>query len=97
MTPAVEHAWVAVMQSFATIALILATFGFILGIVKPADAPKYVGAIVGFVIALILIPVALANLWSTIPLWRRFGLAVVGIVVWQLRGWRRQSRNKKGD
>jgi len=84
------NTWMTITQSFATIALILTGIGLMLGIVKPAEALKYVGAILGTAIMVILIPGALANLWSAISLWRWIGLAVIGIVVLQ---WRRPRRD----
>ena len=55
--------WVALAGSLAMIALILTAFGLMLGIVKPADAVKHVGAILGIVIALMLVPGALVSAW----------------------------------
>jgi hypothetical protein len=40
----------------ATIALVLAAFGLMLGIVKPADAPKHIGAIPVIVVGLMVVP-----------------------------------------
>jgi len=84
-------AWVSLTQSLAIIAIILTAFGLMLGIVKPADALKHVGAILGIVVLLMLVPDALMSLWSAIPLWQWIGLAVIGIVILQWRRPRRQS------
>jgi predicted tellurium resistance membrane protein TerC len=88
------HGWVVFMGSLATIALILTAFGLMLGIVKPADAVKHVGAILGIVIALMLVPGALVSAWSSLSLWQRIALAAIGIGVWQWRRPRRQPRDK---
>ena len=61
------------------IALILIAFGLVLGIVKTADAPKRVGAIVGVVIVLIFIPGILLNIWSGLSLWQRVAMLAIGI------------------
>jgi hypothetical protein len=90
----IGHAWVTLIQSLAAIALILTAFGLMLGIVKPADALKHVGVVLGMVIVLMLIPNILMNLWSAISLWQWIGLAVIGIVIWQWRRPRRQARNR---
>lgn len=47
----------------AAIAFILTAFGIMLGIVKPADALRRVGAILGIVVLLMVIPVTLVNVW----------------------------------
>jgi hypothetical protein len=80
--------------SFATIAFILTAFGLMLRIVKPADALKRLGAILGAVIALICIPGILVIAWSGMPLWVKIGLVAIGIGAWQWRRPQRQQRKK---
>ena len=91
------HGWVTLIGSLATIALILAAVGLMLRIVKPADVLKHVGALLGIVIALIVIPCVLVSAWSQIPVWQRIALAAVGIGVCQWRRPRRQTRKRKED
>ena len=90
----IGHAWVTLIQSLAAIALILTAFGLMLGIVKPADALKHVGVVLGMVIVLMLIPNILMNLWSAISLWQWIGLAAIGVAIWQWRRPRRQSEKR---
>jgi hypothetical protein len=75
--------WLTLIGSLAIIALILTAFGLMLGVVKPADAPKRVGAILGVAILLIFIPSLLVSAWSGISLWQQIALVAIGIVVWQ--------------
>ncbi|MGD0904692.1 MAG: hypothetical protein ABR924_17285 [Terracidiphilus sp.] len=75
--------WVALAGSVATIALILTAFGLMLGIVKPADALRRVGAILGVVMLLMVLPAILVSIWSGMSLWQRLGLAAVALGVWQ--------------
>ncbi len=89
--------WIALLGVFAMIALILTAFGIMLGIVKPADVPKRVVAIVGIVIVLMLIPGILVSAWKSLSLWQRIGLAVLGVGAWQWLRPRRQARNKRGE
>jgi hypothetical protein len=96
MTP-IGHLWVTLTESLATIALILTAFGLMLGIVKPADALKHVGAILGIVIVLMLIPDILMNLWSNISLWQWIGLAAIAIGILQWRRPRRQPRKNRRE
>ena len=85
--------WVPLMGSIATIAIILTAFWLMLGIVKPADAKRRVGAILGVVMLLIVLPEVVVNIWSGMSLWQRLGQAAIGIGVWQWRRPRRQPRN----
>ena len=55
------HAWAALVESLAMIALILMVFGLMLGIVKPPDVPKRIGTILRIVIILIFIPGVLVS------------------------------------
>ena len=91
-------AWVSLTQSLAIIAVILTAFGLMLGIVKPADALKHVGAILGIIVLLMLVPDVLMNLWSAISLWQWIGLLAIGIGIWQWRRPRRHSgKRRDGD
>lgn len=87
--------WIALTGSVATIALILTAFGLMLGIVKPADALRRVGAILGIVMLLLVLPAVFVSIWLGMSLWQRLGLAAIGIGVWQWRRPRRESRRKR--
>jgi hypothetical protein len=89
--------WLTLTGTLAIIALILTAFGIMLGIVKPADVPKRIGAILGIVVALMLAPGILAGVWSAMSLWQQIGLVAVGVVVWQLRRPRRRQRRNQGE
>ena len=86
------HAWMVMIGSLATPAIILIAFGLMLGVVKVADAVKQVGAIVGIVIVLILILCITLGAWSSMSVWQRLALVVIGIGVWLLR----RPRPRKG-
>lgn len=88
------HGWINLLGSLATIALIVTALGIMLSIVKPADAPKRIGAILSIVILLILIPGILASAWSGMSFWQQIGLVAIGIVVWQWRRPQRQVQRK---
>ena len=93
---AIGHAWVALTQSFAIIALALTALGLMLGMVKPASVLSHVAAIVGVVVALILIPVALVDVWAEIPFLQRVGLVAIGVGIWRWRRARWRTPQKKG-
>ena len=52
-----------------------------LSIVKPADVLKYIGAMLGIVIGLMLPTGVVVNLLSGVSLWQRLALAAIGIVL----------------
>jgi hypothetical protein len=86
--------WVALAGSLAMIALILTAFGFMLGIVKPADALRRVAAILGIVMLLMVLPADLVNISSSMSLWQRFALAAIGSGICLLKRPRRESRKR---
>jgi drug/metabolite transporter superfamily protein YnfA len=86
--------WVALAGSLAMIALILTAFGLMLGIVKPADAMRRVGAILGIFMLLTVLPAVLVNLWSDMSLWHRLGLAAIVLGVCLLKRPQRESRKR---
>jgi hypothetical protein len=91
------HGWISLLGLLGTIAIILTAIGLMLGIGKPADIIKHIGAIIGIVIVLMLIPCILAGAWSQLPLWQQVACAVIGVGVWQGIRPRRQVRNKRND
>jgi Zn-dependent protease with chaperone function len=89
------HGCMSILGSLATIAVILTALGTILGLVKPADALKYCGVIVGLTIVIVLIVSVLVGLWSSMSVWQRVILAVIGLSVWRLRQKRREPQKRK--
>lgn len=69
------------VEALATLAIIAMAFGLMLGILKPADAFKRIGLILGSVIALLIVPQIAACTWSAIPLWQQLALIVIGSVI----------------
>jgi len=88
------HGWVVLLGLLATIALVLMAFGLMLGVVKPADALKHVGAILGIVI--VLSPGMILSAWSGMSLWQQIALVAIGVGVWQWQRLRRQTRKRRG-
>jgi hypothetical protein len=91
------HGWVSLVGSLATIAIILTAMALMLGLVKPADAMKHGGVIVGIATVLVLIVSVFVGFWSSMSLWQRAVLAAIGFGVWRLRQERRQPRKNKED
>jgi Zn-dependent protease with chaperone function len=91
------HGWMSLLGSFATIAIIVTAFGLMLGIVKPADAPKHIGAIMVIVIGLMVVPGILASAWSAMSLWQQIALAAIGVGVFLWLRPRRQPQKRKEE
>ncbi len=91
------HGCASLVGSLATIAIILTALGIMLGLVKPADALKYGGVIVGIAIVFVLVVTVFVGLWSSMSLWQRAILVAIGFGVWRLRQERRQPRKKKDE
>jgi hypothetical protein len=89
------HGWATIIGSLAAIAIIVTALGVLLGVLKPADALKRIGAYLGIVILLMLIPGALINLWSVMSVWQRVALAAIGVAIWWLLRPRLQARRIK--
>ena len=74
----------------------MTAIGLMLGIAKPADAMKRIGAILGIVIVLMLIPGVPLGAWSGMSLWQQVALVVILVGVWRLKQWRQcASRTKR--
>lgn len=91
------HGCMSIMGLLATIAIIMIALGTIIGLVKPADALKYCGVIVGITIITVLFVSVLVGLWGSMSLWQRVVLAVIGFSVWRLHRSRRQPLKKKEE
>jgi hypothetical protein len=87
----------SLLGSLATIAIILTALGLMLGLVKLADALKYVCVTLGIVIVCVLLVSVFVGLWSSMSLWQRAILAAIGFGVWRLRQERLQPRKKKDE
>jgi hypothetical protein len=84
--------------SAAAIAIILTAFGLMVGVLKPADALRRVGVIVGIVILLMVLPAIIASTWSDMSVWQKMGLAgiVLGIVALAGPRRRKERSSKRG-
>ena len=90
------HGWAVILGSLATIASVLIAFEIMLGMGKPSDAVKHIGAVFGIIVVLMLAPGIIVSAWLTIPLWQRIALIAIGICIWQwLRAGRRSPRKDR--
>jgi hypothetical protein len=89
------RAWAGIVESVAIIAIAILAIGLMVNAVKPSDAARHLGAILGIVILLLMLPAIIASAWSVMSFWQHLGLAMLGITIglslWALRG----TRNKR--
>lgn len=88
------QSWVHMIGSLAMIALILTAFGVMLGMVKPADSVKLIGAIVGILMVFLIIPGVVASAWLSMSIWQRLGLTLIGMAVLLLIRPKRPQKNR---
>jgi hypothetical protein len=86
------HGWGELVGSLALFGIVLTALSLMLGILKRPEALKYIVAILGIFIVLLLLPCAFRNLWSAISLWQWIGLAAIVIFVGH---WRRPRRRRQ--
>lgn len=86
------HGWTHVVESIAVVGIVVASFGVMLGIVKPANTLKHVGTILGIVLLLLTLPTIVVSAWSAMSVWQKIGLAAPGIVACLWRHSRRKVR-----
>jgi len=89
------HGWMSLLGSLATIAIILTAIGLMLGIVKPADAPKHIGTILVMAVGLMVVPGILVSAWSAMSLWQQIALIAIGVCVILWLRPRRRIRKKE--
>jgi hypothetical protein len=92
------HGWAQIVGSLAMIAIIVTALGTMIGLVKPADALKYCGAIAGIAIVLVMLVSVLVSLWLSLSLWQKAIAALAMFTVWWLRKeGRRPGKRKEED
>lgn len=85
-----------IIELFAIIALIIMALAAMIGFVKPADCVKHCGAILGIAIVLDLVVFVFVGLWSSMSLWQKAVVAVIGFYIWRV-GWQRRQPRKKRE
>ena len=94
---AVMAGWLTILQLLAIVGIVSVALGLMLGTVKPGDALKHIGAILGIVILLMLLPGILVNTWSRLLLWQKIGLAAIVVLFLLLRQSQQRPRDKHRD
>jgi hypothetical protein len=88
------HGWATILGFLVTIAIVVTALGLLLGLLKPADALKRIGSLLGIGLLLMLVPGEIANLLLNMSLWQKIALALVGLIILWARRRRRQDPRK---
>lgn len=89
--------WLAILQLLAIVSIVAVALGLMIGAVRPGDALKHIGAILGIVILLSLLPGIVVSAWSRLLLWQKLGITAVVAAFWFLRQSRRRPPAKHSD
>jgi hypothetical protein len=87
----------SIIGSLALFVLVMVALGTIVGMLKPAQAVKNVGVIVGIAIVAVLLVSVLVGLWSTMSVWQRVILAGIIFAVWRMRRGHKLLRKSRDD
>lgn len=87
-------AWDAVVISAALIAMIVLALRLMVRAAKLEDIPRHIGVIVGFVIALTILPAVILSLWNALSVAQRLGIAALCLgIIFLLEALQRKPRN----
>ena len=70
-----------ILASLAVLLIVTAGIGVMLGAIKPADALRSIGALVGVFVLLAVLICNLMNLWAALPLAKKIGLVAPGVAL----------------
>jgi hypothetical protein len=85
--------WVGIVESIALFAITVLAVGLILGAVKISDVMKHLGAILGVLILLLMLPAIIASVWSSMFDWEHLGIVIIliGLSIAALRKERKRA------
>lgn len=74
--------WDAVIASAAVIIIVLITLGLMIPVIQPAKAFRRIGATLGCMVVLVMLPPIILHSWFSLSMWQQLGIVVVlGFVV----------------
>lgn len=73
--------WNAIVEAGAVIAIVMIAIGFMIGMVDAHRALGRLGAVVGCLVSLLILPPILLSRWHSLSFWQQLGIvALVGLV-----------------
>ena len=73
--------WARLVESLATVGVIVTALCLMLGIVELGYVLKHIGAILGIAILLILVPIMMVSAWAAMSIWQKIGFAAICLAV----------------
>ncbi|HVB57095.1 MAG TPA: hypothetical protein VNE63_11785 [Candidatus Acidoferrales bacterium] len=86
--------WNSLVGSAVLIAIFVLALYIIVSAVKPKDAPRHLGKVVGVPILLFMLPAIILDLWNTMSLSQHVGIVALCLAIAFLFG---ASRRKSGN
>lgn len=74
--------WNAILEAAAVIAIVVIAIGLMIGVIDARRAVGRIGAVLGAIVLLLVLPSILLGLWRSLSLWQQLGIiALLGLVV----------------
>jgi heme A synthase len=88
--------WDGLVGSAALIAIIILALCVMVRAVKPGEAPRHLGVIIGIVILLIVLPAIIVSLWNSMTLGQHLGIAAILVaIIFLISATHRKSRKAR--
>lgn len=85
--------WDTIVVSLAVIAMVVIALGMMIRVIDPPSAFRRIGAALGCMIVLVMVPSIIVHLWGALSLWQQLGIvALIGLAVAVF--WSRRSRER---
>lgn len=83
------------VASAAVVAIVVIALGLMIRVIDPSIALRRIGAALGYVIILIMVPPIIVHLWGALTLWQQLGvIAALGVTVTIVLHGRGSSSNR---
>jgi uncharacterized membrane protein len=73
--------WDDLVESASLLAIIILSLRIMVSAVKPGDAPRHLGMVVGVAILLFMLPAILMGLWNTMSFGQHVGIVILCLAI----------------
>ena len=89
--------WNAILEAAAVIAIVVIAIGLMIGVIDARRAVGRIGAVLGTIVLLLVLPSILLGLWRSLSLWQQLGIiTLLGLVVVAIFHRGTHLQNKRG-
>ena len=88
--------WNAMLISAAVTSIIVIALGLLIRVIEPLKALRRIGATIGCMVILVMLPPIIVHLWHSLSLWQQIGVAFLifmAAFVWNRRTKATRTRN----